>query len=154
HAGHVSLLDEARKHGDQLVLSIFVNPTQFGPKEDLSRYPRPFEADLAKAAAAGVDVVFAPTPEEMYPRGYQTYVDVRSLSVPMCGASRPGHFTGVATVVLKLFHIVHPQVAFFGEKDYQQLQVIRRMARDLDLGVVVVGMPIVREPDGLALSSR
>jgi pantoate--beta-alanine ligase len=154
HAGHVSLLDEARKHGDQLVLSIFVNPAQFGPKEDLSRYPRPFEADLAKAAAAGVDVVFAPTPEEMYPRGYQTYVEVRKLADGMCGASRPGHFTGVATVVVKLFNIVHPHVAFFGEKDYQQLQIIRRMARDLDLPVVVVGMPIVREPDGLALSSR
>jgi pantoate--beta-alanine ligase len=154
HAGHVSLLEEARKHGDLLVLSIFVNPAQFGPKEDLSRYPRTLEADVAKARAAGVDVVFHPEPSEMYPNGYQTYVEVRKLQEGLCGASRPGHFVGVATVVLKLLHIVQPHVAFFGEKDFQQLQVIRRMVRDLDLPVAIVGMPIVREPDGVAMSSR
>jgi pantoate--beta-alanine ligase len=150
----VSLLDEARKHGDLLVLSIFVNPTQFGPKEDLSRYPRPLEADLEKARTAGVDLVFHPEPPEMYPDGYQTFVEVREIAQGLCGASRPGHFVGVATVVLKLLHIVQPHVAFFGEKDFQQLQVIRRMVRDLDLPVAIVGMPIVREADGLALSSR
>ncbi len=154
HAGHVSLLREARRHGDLLVLSIFVNPTQFGPKEDLSRYPRTFDADLEKAREAGADVVFHPEPTEMYPDGYQTFVEVRRLQEGLCGASRPGHFVGVATVVLKLFNIVQPQVAFFGEKDYQQLQVIKRMVRDLDLPVVIVGMPIVREADGVALSSR
>jgi pantoate--beta-alanine ligase len=154
HAGHVSLLEEARTLGDLLVLSIFVNPTQFGPNEDLSRYPRTLEADLEKARAAGVDLVFQPTPDEMYPDGYQTFVEVRELQQGMCGASRPGHFSGVATVVLKLLHIVQPHVALFGEKDYQQLQLLKRMARDLDLPVAIVGMPIVREPDGLALSSR
>lgn len=154
HQGHVSLLEEGRRRGDVLALSIFVNPTQFGPKEDLSRYPRDLDGDLAKAARAGVDVAYVPDAAAMYPAGYQTYVTVEELQQGLCGASRPGHFRGVATVVLKLFHAVQPHVALFGMKDYQQLQVLRRMARDLDLGVEVVGMPIVREPDGLAMSSR
>ena len=154
HAGHVSLLDEARRRGDVLVLSIFVNPTQFGPKEDLSRYPRDLDGDLAKAERAGVDVAYVPDAGSMYPPGYQTFVDVEELQKGLCGASRPGHFRGVATVVLKLFHAVQPHVALFGRKDYQQLRVLSRMVRDLDLGIEVVGMPIVREPDGLAMSSR
>jgi len=154
HQGHVSLLEEGRRRGDVLVLSIFVNPTQFGPKEDLSRYPRDLEGDLAKAERAGVDVAYVPEAAAMYPAGYQTFVDVEQLREGLCGASRPGHFRGVATVVLKLFNAVQPTVALFGAKDYQQLQVIRRMSRDLDLDVEVVGMPIVREPDGLAMSSR
>src|SRR3954463_12678461 len=154
HAGHVSLLEEGRKRGDIVVLSIFVNPTQFGPKEDLSRYPRDLDGDLAKAAGAGVDVTFVPEPAAMYPEGYQTYVEVRQLQEGLCGASRPGHFIGVATVVLKLFNIVQPDIAIFGEKDFQQLQVLKRMARDLDLTVEVVGLPLIREPDGLAMSSR
>jgi len=154
HAGHVSLLDAARAAGDVLVLSIFVNPTQFGPKEDLSRYPRDLDGDLKKAENAGADVAFVPSAADMYPDGYQTYVEVGQLSQGMCGDRRPGHFRGVATVVLKLFNLVQPTVAFFGEKDYQQLQVLKRMARDLDLGVEIVGRPIVRERDGLAMSSR
>lgn len=154
HEGHVSLLDEGRRRGDVLVLSIFVNPIQFGPKEDLSRYPRDLDGDLAKAQRAGVDVAYLPDAAAMYPSGYQTYVEVEELQKGLCGASRPGHFRGVATVVLKLFHAVQPDVALFGRKDYQQLQVLTRMARDLDLGVEVVGMPIVREGDGLAMSSR
>jgi pantoate--beta-alanine ligase len=154
HAGHVSLLEAARKQGDILVLSIFVNPTQFGPKEDLSRYPRDLDGDLEKARQAGVDVAYLPDAEAMYPTGYQTFVQVEQLSQGMCGASRPGHFRGVATVVLKLFNSVQPHVALFGMKDYQQLQVIKRLSRDLDLGVEIVGMPIVREADGLAMSSR
>ncbi len=154
HQGHVSLLEEGRRRGDLLVLSIFVNPTQFGPKEDLSRYPRDLDGDLAKAERAGVDVAYVPDAAAMYPTGYQTFVEVEELQKGLCGASRPGHFRGVATVVLKLFHAVQPHVALFGRKDYQQLQVLARMARDLDLGVEVVGLPIVREPDGLAMSSR
>jgi len=154
HEGHVSLLDEGRRRGEVLVLSIFVNPTQFGPKEDLSRYPRDLDGDLSKAARAGVDVAYVPDAASMYPAGYQTFVEVEELQKPLCGASRPGHFRGVATVVLKLFHAVQPHVALFGRKDYQQLQVLTRMARDLDLGVEVVGLPIVREADGLAMSSR
>jgi pantoate--beta-alanine ligase len=154
HAGHVSLLEEARRRGDVLVLSIFVNPTQFGPKEDLSRYPRDLEGDLAKARAAGVDVAYVPDASAMYPSGYQTYVEVEGLQQGLDGASRPGHFRGVATVVLKLFAAVQPHVALFGRKDYQQLRVLTQMTRDLDLGVEIVGMPIVREPDGLAMSSR
>src|SRR6476620_10147340 len=154
HAGHVSLLDAARARGDVSVLSIFVNPAQFGPKEDLSRYPRDLDGDLAKAAQAGVDVAFVPEPADMYPAGYQTYVEVRELQHGLCGESRPGHFVGVATVVLKLLNLVQPDVALFGEKDFQQLQVLKRMALDLNLPVEVVGMPLIREPDGLALSSR
>ncbi|HEX2573780.1 MAG TPA: pantoate--beta-alanine ligase [Polyangia bacterium] len=154
HRGHVSLLEEARRQSDLVVLSIFVNPTQFGPNEDFSRYPRDLNGDLAHANSAGVDIVFCPEREALYPEGYQTFVEVRELEHGLCGDRRPGHFVGVATIVLKLFNIVQPHVAFFGEKDYQQLQVIRRMVRDLDLEVAVVGLPIVRDPDGLALSSR
>jgi pantoate--beta-alanine ligase len=154
HEGHVRLLEEGRRRADVLVLSIFVNPTQFGPNEDLDRYPRDLPGDLAKARSAGVDLAFVPEAAAMYPAGAQTFVEVRDLSRGLCGDRRPGHFAGVATVVTKLFHVVRPHVAIFGEKDYQQLAVIRRMTRDLDLGVEIVGVPIVREPDGLAMSSR
>ena len=154
HAGHVSLLEEGRRRGDVLVLSIFVNPAQFSPGEDLARYPRDLEGDLARARATGVDVAFVPEVEAIYPSSFQTFVEVRDVSRPLCGATRPGHFTGVTTVVLKLLHIVRPQVAIFGEKDWQQLQVVRRMVLDLDVDVEIVGLPTVREPDGLAMSSR
>ena len=154
HRGHVSLLEAARRASGFVALSIFVNPTQFGPNEDLDRYPRDLDGDLAHARAADVDLVFTPAASEIYPPGYQTFLTVRDLEKPLCGAGRPGHFTGVATVVNRLFNIVRPDVAFFGEKDFQQLQVIRRLVRDLELGVEIVGLPIVREPDGLALSSR
>jgi pantoate--beta-alanine ligase len=154
HEGHASLLREGRKRGDLLVLSIFVNPIQFGVHEDLDSYPRDMARDLQIAEACGVDVVFTPAGTEMYPPGFQTGVLVREISQPLCGASRPGHFDGVATVVTKLFNIVRPDVALFGSKDYQQLAVIRRMTDDLNLPVEIVGMPIVRETDGLAMSSR
>jgi pantoate--beta-alanine ligase len=154
HAGHLSLVQMARRRADRVWLSIFVNPTQFGPNEDLSRYPRPRERDLALCREAGVDVVFAPTVAEMYPAGSQTFVELTELSRPLCGGSRPGHFRGVATVVTKLLAAARPQLAVFGEKDFQQLALIRRLARDLLLDVEIVGGPIVREPDGLALSSR
>lgn len=154
HAGHAALLREGRRRADRLVLSIFVNPTQFGPSEDLARYPRDLAGDLAHASAAGVDVAFIPQPPAMYPPGHQTIVQVQEVQAGMCGAARPGHFAGVATVVCKLFNIVRPQLAIFGEKDFQQLAVIRRMVRDLNMPVEVVGLPTVREPDGLALSSR
>ena len=154
HDGHASLLREGRKRGDVLVLSIFVNPIQFGQNEDLDSYPRNMERDCEIAEACGVDIVFIPTAEEMYPQGFQTGVTVRDIALPLCGASRPGHFDGVATVVAKLFNIVRPDVALFGCKDYQQLAVIRRMTADLNMPVEIVGMPIVREPDGLAMSSR
>ena len=154
HEGHASLLREGRRRGDILVLSIFVNPTQFGAGEDFESYPRNLEKDAEIAERAGVDVIFAPTAREMYPNGYQTYVNVDNLTLPLCGASRPGHFRGVTTVVAKLFNIVSPHSAFFGEKDYQQLAVIRRMVADLNMDVEITGMPIVREADGLAMSSR
>jgi pantoate--beta-alanine ligase len=154
HAGHVSLMVEARARADLVAVSIFVNPSQFGPSEDLARYPRDLPGDLARCAAAGVDVVFHPEASEIYPPGHQTFVEVTELSRGLCGDRRPGHFRGVATVVTQLFALLRPHVAIFGEKDYQQLQVIRRLAHDLHLGVEVVGMPIVREPDGLAMSSR
>lgn len=154
HAGHVSLVEAARKECDAVVVSIFVNPIQFGPKEDFSRYPRDMERDSQLCGAAGADYIFAPEAPSMYPAGFQTVVSVGTLAEPLCGAVRPGHFIGVATVVAKLFNIVTPDKAYFGEKDFQQLQVIRRMALDLNMGVEVVGMPIVREPDGLAMSSR
>ncbi|ATB27742.1 pantoate--beta-alanine ligase [Melittangium boletus] len=154
HEGHQSLIREGRRRADVVAASIFVNPTQFGPNEDLSRYPRDFEGDLAKCTSAGAEAVFAPAPEEMYPPGFQTHVEVGKVSQGLCGARRPGHFQGVATVVTKLLGLFKPQVALFGEKDYQQLQVIRALVRDLNLGVEIVGMPTVREPDGLALSSR
>jgi pantoate--beta-alanine ligase len=154
HEGHVSLMREGRRRADVVASSIFVNPTQFGPNEDLSRYPRDLEGDLAKCASAGVEAVFAPMPAEVYPPGFQTYVDVEQVSQGLCGARRPGHFRGVATVVTKLLCLFRPHVALFGEKDYQQLQVIRALERDLHLGVEIVGMPTLREADGLAMSSR
>ncbi len=154
HEGHLSLMREGRRHADVVASSIFVNPTQFGPREDLGRYPRDFEGDLAKCASAGVDAVFAPEPGAMYPPGYQTYVEVTDVSQGLCGARRPGHFRGVATIVTQLLCLFRPEVALFGEKDYQQLQVIKALSHDLHLGVDIVGMPTVREADGLAMSSR
>ncbi len=154
HEGHLALLGAARSRADVVILTIFVNPTQFGPSEDLSRYPRDEAGDLAKARGCGIDLAFCPDAPAMYPPGSQTFVEVRELSRPLCGASRPGHFAGVATVVTKLFHATLPHVAVFGEKDYQQLAILRRMARDLDFGIEIASVPIVREPDGLAMSSR
>jgi pantoate--beta-alanine ligase len=154
HPGHLSLLTLGRSRGDVLALSIFVNPIQFGPGEDLARYPRDLERDLAMAGEAAVDVAFVPDGDAMYPTPPLTRVVVGGLGEGMCGARRPGHFEGVATVVSKLFHLVQPHVAVFGEKDFQQLAVIRRMVRDLDFDVEIVGGPIIREPDGLAMSSR
>mgnify|MGYP000264038617 CR=1 FL=1 len=154
HEGHVSLLRAGRERGDRLVLSIFVNPMQFGQSEDLSRYPRDLEGDLQKAASAGCDIAFCPTPETIYPPGFQTRVEVSEVQKGLCGDHRPGHFVGVATVVLKLLNLVQPHVVLLGEKDYQQLQVIRRMVRDLALPVEVLGCPLIRDHDGLALSSR
>ena len=154
HEGHLSLLRAGRERGDILVLSIFVNPTQFGVNEDLDAYPRDLERDSDLARSAGVDLLFTPSAASMYPAGYATYVDVGGLTETLCGASRPGHFRGVTTVVTKLFSIVQPHLALFGQKDFQQLAVIRRMTLDLNLPVEIVGMPIVREPDGLAMSSR
>ncbi len=154
HDGHRELLKTGRGLGDILVLSIFVNPTQFGPKEDFKTYPRDFEKDFRIAEECGVDCIFAPRAGEMYPEGYQTFVEVTEASKNLCGESRPGHFRGVATVVLKLFNIVMPHKAIFGKKDYQQLVVIKRLAEDLNLGVEIIGAETVREPDGLAMSSR
>ena len=154
HEGHASLLREGRRRGDLLVLSIFVNPAQFGADEDFDAYPRDLERDSRLAAEVGVDVIFAPRAGEMYPVGYQTFTEVERLTAHLCGASRPGHFRGVTTVVTKLFNIVMPHTALFGRKDYQQLAVIRRMTADLNMAVEIVGMPIVREADGLAMSSR
>jgi pantoate--beta-alanine ligase len=154
HEGHLSLMREGCKRCGVCATSIFVNPTQFGPNEDLAAYPKDERGDLEKCASAGVDLVFAPEPAEIYPHGYQTFVEVTELSQGLCGASRPGHFRGVATVVAKLFNLFKPEVALFGEKDWQQLQVIRRLNRDLGFGIEIVGMPIVRERDGLAMSSR
>jgi pantoate--beta-alanine ligase len=154
HAGHVALLEEARRRCDVPVVSIFVNPLQFGPNEDLARYPRDLEGDLDKARQAGCAYAFVPEIGAMVPPGLQTSVQVKELSKGLCGDKRPGHFEGVATIVLKLFHVVKPHLAIFGRKDYQQLLVIRRMVRDLDLDLEIVDAPIVREPDGLALSSR
>jgi len=154
HEGHLSLVRMGRKLGTKLVVSIFVNPIQFGPSEDFKEYPRDLERDFSLLEKEGVDVVFCPSQEEMYPPEFQTYVEVTELSKPLCGAYRPGHFRGVATVVLKLFNIVKPHIAIFGEKDYQQLQVIKRMVKDLNLDIEIIGHPIVREKDGLAMSSR
>jgi pantoate--beta-alanine ligase len=155
HDGHESLIRAGRNLAPTVAVTIFVNPTQFGPNEDLSRYPRDLESDLRRCESAGASFVFAPdSPAEMYPPGFQTYVEPGPLAAPLCGARRPGHFRGVCTVVAKLFAISRADVALFGEKDYQQLLVIRRMALDLDIGTEVIGRPIVREPDGLALSSR
>jgi pantoate--beta-alanine ligase len=154
HAGHVALLEEGRRRGDKLVLSIFVNPTQFGPHEDLARYPRDLPGDLAKAATADTDVAFVPQPVDIYPPGFQTTIEVRELARGLDGVFRPGHFAGVATVVAKLFNIVQPDVAIFGQKDFQQLAIVRRLVVDLAMGIEIVGLPTVREPDGLAMSSR
>jgi pantoate--beta-alanine ligase len=150
HAGHQALLVEGRRIADRLALSIFVNPTQFGPTEDLSRYPRDLAGDLALAASARTDVAFVPEPLAIYPSGFQTFVEVREVQKGLCGERRPGHFVGVATVVLKLFNIVRPHFALFGEKDFQQLAVIRRMVGDLAVPVEIVGRPTVRESDVLA----
>lgn len=154
HTGHLSLVRASKRHADVTVVSVFVNPTQFGPNEDFDAYPRDLEGDAALLEAEGVDVLFAPTAAVMYPEGAVTRVDPGPIATVLCGAARPGHFAGVATVVVKLFNIVGPDIAFFGEKDYQQLLVLQQVARDLDLRVKVVGCPIVREADGLALSSR
>ncbi len=154
HQGHLSLVRAARAQCDQVVASIFVNPLQFGPNEDLAKYPRNFERDRELLTQEGVDFVFAPGVEEMYPAGAVTYVTVEGLSDKLCGRSRPGHFRGVTTVVAKLFNIVEPDQAYFGQKDAAQSTIIRRMVRDLDIPVEVVVCPIVREPDGLAMSSR
>jgi pantoate--beta-alanine ligase len=155
HEGHATLLREGRRRGDLLVLSIFVNPTQFGPHEDLDRYPRDIARDEAVARASGVDLIFYPTADTIYPPGYSTYVNVEGpLTETLEGACRPGHFRGVATVVAKLFLIVQPHLALFGCKDFQQLAVIRQMSADLNLPVEIIGLPTVREADGLALSSR
>lgn len=154
HAGHLALVAEARRRADVVVVSIFVNPTQFGPGEDFVAYPRPFEADVARCREAGADVVFAPEVADLYLDGAQTAVEVERLSRPLCGASRPGHFRGVATVVTKLLLAAKPHVAVFGEKDFQQLALIRRLARDLLCDVEIVGVPTLREADGLAMSSR
>jgi pantoate--beta-alanine ligase len=154
HEGHLSLVNRARSENKRVVVSIFVNPAQFGPSEDFGSYPRLPQEDLLKCDYAGVDAIFMPEPSEIYGSGFQTYIDVTKLSVHLCGASRPGHFRGVATVVLKLFNIVKPTSAYFGLKDYQQVQVIKAMVRDLNLDVQIVSCPTVREPDGLAMSSR
>ena len=154
HQGHLSLLKEGRKRSDLLVLSIFVNPTQFGQGEDFEDYPRDLQQDSLLAQQAGVDIIFAPEAKDMYPSGYATYVDVEGITNTLCGASRPGHFRGVCTVVSKLFNIVQPQVALFGNKDFQQLAVIKRMTLDMNMPVEILGLPIFREADGLAMSSR
>jgi len=154
HEGHLSLVRAAKAKCDVVAVSIFINPLQFGPSEDLAKYPRTFEPDVAMLEKASVDILFAPAPEEMYPAGDVTYVTVEGLSEKLCGRSRPGHFRGVTTVVAKLFHIVEPNLAFFGQKDAAQTTIIRRMVQDLNLPVEIVVCPIVRELDGLAMSSR
>ena len=155
HEGHVALVAAARRAGaTRVVVSIFVNPLHFNRRDDFERYPRPIDDDTAACAAAGVDAVYAPHAAAMYPEGFQSVVEVASLTQPLCGAARPGHFRGVTTVVTKLFHAVRPDLAVFGEKDWQQLAVVRRMTADLDFGIEIVGVPTVREADGLALSSR
>jgi pantoate--beta-alanine ligase len=154
HDGHASLLHASRDQGLKTVLSIFVNPTQFGPNEDFSKYPRTEEKDLEIAKVAGVDAVFLPSVEEMYPENYSTYIEETRLSVPLCGKFRPGHFRGVTTIVYRLFQIIQPSKAFFGLKDLQQFLVLKKMVEDLNLPLTLEGVPTLREPDGLALSSR
>jgi len=154
HAGHVALLEQARRECSPVFASIFVNPKQFGPNEDFEKYPRAFEADVEKLAATGVDAVFAPEPAEMYPAGFGTHVNVEGISERLEGKTRPGHFRGVATVVMKLLQIVQPHRAYFGRKDAQQARIVKQMARDMSLDSEIVVCPIVREADGLALSSR
>jgi len=154
HAGHLSLVDECRKHVDDTIVTIFVNPTQFAPHEDLSKYPRPIEADLAACEQAGVNCVFLPDVATLYPEGFQSWVTVEGISSMLEGEFRPGHFRGVTTIVAKLFNLVQPDVACFGSKDYQQQAVIRQMVRDLDFPIEIITCPTIREPDGLAMSSR
>lgn len=154
HEGHGSLIEKARKENDKVVVSIFVNPMQFGPNEDLASYPRDLEKDSAYCESLGADLIFHPEPEEMYHEGFSSYVDMSILTEELCGLSRPVHFRGVCTVVSKLFHIVQPDRAYFGEKDAQQLAIIKHMVDDLNIDVEVIGCPIVRESDGLAKSSR
>lgn len=154
HEGHLSLVKKARKENDTVVVSIYVNPAQFGPKEDFKKYPRNIKRDTALCKKCGVDIIFAPVDKDMYPQGYATYINVEKLSEGLCGAKRPGHFKGVATIVAKLFNIVKPSVAYFGQKDAQQALIISKMAQDLDVGIKIKIMPTVREPGGLAMSSR
>ena len=154
HDGHLMLMKKAREKADLVIVSIFVNPIQFGPNEDLDRYPRDLAGDLAKCRTVGIDVIFTPTNADLYPDLFQTSVDVKEITKGLCGAGRPGHFQGVTTVVSKLFNLTLPDIAFFGEKDFQQLAVIRRMVTDLNFPIEIVGVPIVRENDGLAMSSR
>lgn len=154
HGGHIELLKVGREKGDRLIMSLFVNPIQFGPQEDFDRYPRDTEGDFSKARSAGVDAVFMPTVEEMYPKGFQSTVRVEEITRYLCGRSRPGHFGGVTTIVAKLLNITKPHLAIFGEKDYQQLVVIKRMVKDLNMDIDIIGVPTVREMDGLATSSR
>lgn len=154
HEGHKSLMEAARANNDKVVVSVFVNPMQFGPNEDLESYPRDFEKDSALCESVGVDLIFHPEPKEMYADGFCSYVDMNGLTTELCGKSRPIHFRGVQTVVLKLFNIVKPDTAYFGQKDAQQLAVIKRMVKDLNVDTEIVGCPIVREADGLAKSSR
>ena len=154
HEGHLALVKKARELADIVVVSIFINPIQFGPKEDLARYPRDFERDAKLLEEETTDIIFFPEGKEMYPKGYNTYIQVRDLQNHLCGVSRVGHFVGVATVVAKLFNIVKPHFAVFGQKDYQQLRVIERMVTDLNMDLEIVGYPTVREKDGLAMSSR
>lgn len=154
HQGHLQLVREAKNHAQAVVVSIFVNPTQFGPQEDFTKYPRMLERDIELLAQEGVDLVWAPTVEEMYPRDFSTIIHVAQVSEGLCDTTRPGHFDGVATVVMKLFNQIKPDVALFGEKDYQQLCVIRRMVADLNIEMEIIGVPTIREKDGLAMSSR
>lgn len=154
HEGHLELMRAGKRHADKLIVSIFVNPIQFGPSEDFEAYPRDMERDLTKAQEVGVDLVFAPSVEEMYPDGFQTEIVVEKVTKHLCGISRPGHFDGVTTVVAKLFNITKPHLAVFGQKDYQQLTVIRRMVKDLSMDIQILGLPTVRGADGLAMSSR
>jgi pantoate--beta-alanine ligase len=154
HEGHLELMRVAKRHADVVIISIFVNPSQFGPSEDFKSYPRDREGDLEKAREVGVDIAFLPSVQEMYPGGFQTKVSVEKVTKHLCGLSRPTHFDGVTTVVAKLFNITKPHLAVFGQKDYQQLTVISRMVRDLNMDIDIVGVPTFREPDGLAMSSR
>ncbi len=154
HEGHLTLMRQAKKQSDIVVVSIFVNPTQFGPNEDYAKYPRDLTRDSVQAATAGVDVIFHPQTLEMYPKGYSSFIEIDGITEKLCGLSRPGHFRGVATVVTKLFNIIQPDIAFFGQKDAQQVLVLQRMASDLNMNVIIEVVPIVRETDGLAMSSR
>jgi pantoate--beta-alanine ligase len=154
HEGHLALMKEAKKMADCVVVSIYINPAQFGPKEDFSKYPRDLERDLKMAESVNVDVIFYPPDDEIYPTDYQTYVDVEKVTQNLCGISRPGHFRGVTTICLKLFNIVKPHIAIFGKKDFQQFISIKRMVDDLNLDLQIIGLTTVREPDGLAMSSR